>query len=217
MKHLRTVFELMRQRQIYAKRKKCYFMQRKVPYLGHFVSKDGIETDPKKIKDVSDWPEITNQKQLRGFLGLTGYYRRFIQGYADVARLLTDLLKKEIVFRWTNEHEAAKQALITKLTEAPLLVQPDFSKPFHLATDASEDAIGVVLSQDDHPVAYLSRKLSETEKRRPTYEWELLALVHALVKWRHYLQNGIPFTIVTDNSALSQLMKQPKLSDKQAR
>ena len=213
---LEAVLQRMREQKVYAKRKKCIFAQPKVPYLGHFVSHGKVEVDPKKTQAIRDWPRVTNLKQLRGFLGLTGYYRRFIENYAKVAIPLTTLLKKETIFKWGAPQEEAKQALINALTTAPVLAAYDSSKPIVVCTDASDHAIGAVLSQEGRPVVYLSKTLSETEKKWSIYEKELFAVVYAFKQWDHYLALK-KFDLITDNGALSYIQKQPKISPKQAR
>lgn len=123
------------------------------------ISKDGVSTDPTKVQVVKDWPIPTNVKQVRGFLGLTGYYRKFIKNYGIISRSLTDLLKKNIVFVWTPTNQEAFQQLQTALITAPVLALPDFNKPFTVETDASNVSIGAVLMQQGHPIAYLSKAL----------------------------------------------------------
>ena len=214
--HLRKAFQTMRDNQVYAKKPKCFFMQKRAPYLGHYISKEGIAMDPKKIEAVKNWPEIHNIKQLRGFLGLTGYYRKFIEGYSKTAIPLTRLLKDNTKWDWGEEQEQAKQQLIKKLTEGPILQKPNLKEPLILTTDASDDAIGAVLSQDNKPIAFLSKTFSDTERRWPIYEKELFAVVYALEKWDYWLL-GADLTVITDNSAVTHVQKQAKLRPKVAR
>ncbi|MCH83059.1 hypothetical protein A2U01_0003873, partial [Trifolium medium] len=159
-----------------------------------------------KIKDVLAWPKPLNVKQLRGFLGLTGYYRRFIKSYAQIAGSLTDLLKKD-AFDWTHEAETAFQNLKQAVTSAPVLSLPDFSKPFTLETDASGTGVGAVLGQQGHPIAYFSKKLSPRRQKQSAYIRELLAITEALAKFRHYLL-GHRFVIKTDQKGLKSLLEQ---------
>ena len=203
--------------QIYAKKKKCFFMQTEIPYLRHLVSEKGIRMDPEKVKAIMEWPAIKTIKQLQAFLGLMGYYRKFIKDFAHHAGPLTDLLKKESMNEWGDEHETVKQTLIKMLTEAPLLQSPDYSKPFTVTTDASDIALGAVLSQGDKPVAFLSKTFNTTECNWTIYEKELFTIIYALRKWQHYLQTQIPFTIITDNSAVTAIKTQPMLTPKQTR
>jgi hypothetical protein len=154
---LRQVLHILQQNQLSIKRSKCMFAQQQLEYLGHIISKEGVATDPSKIKAVQDWPVPTNVKQVRGFLGLTGYYRKFIQHYSLISRTLSDLLKKDTVFRWTQTEQQAFEQLKQKMLEAPVLALPNFSIPFTIETDASKRGVGAVLMQAGHPVAYLSK------------------------------------------------------------
>jgi hypothetical protein len=207
----------MRDNQIDAKRKKCYFMQNEIPYLGHLVSKDGIKMDPAKILTIQEWPKIVTIKQLRAFLGLMGYYRKFMAGYAQTAKPLTELLKNESMNEWGPEQDEARAKLIQTLTTAPLLQSPDYAKPFVVTTDASNVALGAVLSQINKPVAFLSKTFSGAELNWTIYDKELFAVIYALHKWEHYLHTKIPITIITDNNAVTAIQKQPTLAPKQAR
>ena len=223
--HLRLVLALLRQHKLYAKSTKCEFGVPRLEFLGHVVSGEGISTCPKKIKAVEDWPAPRTTTDLRSFLGLANYYRRFVKNYSKIAAPLTALLsagtpKVWLPTTWTDDHTAAFQALKDALVSAPVLQAPDFSKPFTVKTDASDYAIGAVLSQgggrDDRPVAFDSKKLSPAETRYTVHEKELLSVVHSLRGWRHYLQ-GRPFTVVTDNWAVKYIQTQPQLSRRQAR
>src|SRR5215469_6783525 len=139
--HTRKVFQLMREHGIYAKQVKCYFAQKEVPYLGHYVSEKGIRTNPAKVQAVRDYPEPKNLKQLRGFLGLAGYYRRFIKDFSKIAAPMNKLLKQGETFKWAPEQEEAKKLLAEVLTSAPVLKAPEYDKPFELSTDASNEGI----------------------------------------------------------------------------
>jgi len=149
----------------------------------------------------------TDLKQLRGFLGLSGYYRKFIKNYGIISRPLTDLLKKNTVFLWTPTHQKSFDTLKTALTSAPVLALPDFSKPFTIETDASATGMGAVLMQNSHPVAYLSKALGVKTHALSTYEKECLALIMAVTKWKQYLQHQ-EFTIITDQRSLIHLGEQ---------
>src|SRR5215212_1590244 len=215
--HLRQTFQIMRENQLYAKKKKCYFMQKRIPFLGHFISEAGIEMNPEKIEAVKAWPPIKTIKQLRGFLGLTGYYQKFIKDYSKKALQLTKLLKDTEKFEWTEDQEKAKQELINALTSAPILKRPDYTKKYTVTTDVSDHAIGAVLSQEHGPIAFLSKTFTDVERRWSTYDKELFAIVYTLEKWQHYLRNNIPFEVITDNYASTFIQKQQRLSAKQAR
>ncbi|XP_060190819.1 uncharacterized mitochondrial protein AtMg00860-like [Lycium barbarum] len=142
--HVKVVFDLMQRFQLYAKMSKCAFGVPKVEYLGHFISKEGMAIDPRKIAAVEQWPILTNIKQLRGFLGLAGYYRRFIQGYGSICRPLHDLLKKE-GYHYIEEATFAFNKLKQALISAPVLAMPNYTQAFLVETDASGKGIGVVL------------------------------------------------------------------------
>ncbi|XP_074324186.1 putative mitochondrial protein AtMg00860 [Apium graveolens] len=144
--HLRVVLQLMTEHQLYAKHIKCLFGQQKLEYPGHIISSEGVSTDSDKIAVMKHWRTPSNIKQLRGFLGLTGYYRRFIKGYREISRLLTQLLKKNSFF-WNQDATAAFENLKYAMTSAPVLALPDYSLPFVLKTDASTLGVGAVLMQ----------------------------------------------------------------------
>jgi hypothetical protein len=204
--HLQTVLQLLDQHQLFVKLSKCSFGMTKVDYLGHTVTGDGVTMDKLKVQAVIDWPIPKNLKQLRGFLGLTGYYRRFIKSYATIAAPLTDLLKKDS-FQWSDVAAEAFHHLKHAITSAPVLVLPDFSKPFILETDASGIGIGAVLSQAGHPIAYFSKKLGPTSQKQSAYLREFRAITEALAKFRHYLL-GHKFVIRTDQQSLKSLLDQ---------
>lgn len=153
-----------------------------------------------------EWPQPTSTTLLRGFLGLTGFYRKFIKGYASIATPLTNLLKKDS-FIWSPEAEHSFQTLKKAMTEAPTLAVPDFTLPFDLETDASAKAMGAVLMQQNHPIAFFSKQLCQRLLRSSTYVRELHAITTAVKKWRQYLL-GHPFTIHTDHKSLKELISQ---------
>ncbi|KAF8085683.1 hypothetical protein N665_0651s0003 [Sinapis alba] len=204
--HLDMVFAILRHQQLYLKKTKCTFGATKIEYLGHFISHNGVSTDPAKIKAVEHWPTPTNQKQLRRFLGLANYYRRFIQGHSIIACPLTLLLRKDS-FSWSSEASNAFQTLKEALISAPVLALPDFTKQFIVETDASKTGIGAVLMQDKHPVCYISRALGPRHQNLSVYEKELLAVVHAVQTWNAYLAHT-KFLIRTDQRSLKYLMEQ---------
>jgi hypothetical protein len=159
--------------------------------LGHYISANGIEVDDRKVKAIRDWIPPINLTELRSFLGLANYYRRFVKHFSSLAAPLTKLLQKDVSFSWEKGQQEAFEALKDKLTTAPVLLIPNPEKPFLVTTDASDIAIGAVISQNngkgDQPVAFESRKLSPAEQNYPTHEKELLAVIHAIKVWRSYL------------------------------
>lgn len=172
--------------------------------MGHIVSKHGVSTDTKNIAAVSNWPVPTNVKEVRGFLGLAGYYRKFVRNFGLISRPLTDMLKKQAVFVWTDDKAAAFQALKDALITAPVLARPDFHKTFEIETDASDKGIGTVLMQHGHPLAYLSKALGPRTQGLSTYEKESMAIILAVDHWRQYLQHAM-FVIKTDQRSLVHL------------
>ncbi|MCO5597213.1 hypothetical protein L7F22_051289 [Adiantum nelumboides] len=185
--HVRKVLEILHQHQLYAKESKCTFCSPQVSYLGFIISADGISVDTEKIKDIVEWPQPSSVSKVRGFLGITGWYRIFVKDYVLIAAPLTNLLKKGMRIDWKAEHEASFSELKGYLVSSPILKLPDFSKEFEVVTDASGLALGGVLTQEGRPVAYTSRKLRDHERNYPTHDLELLAVIHALKLWRHYL------------------------------
>jgi transposase InsO family protein len=220
MQHVRKVLELLRQHKMYGKISKCEFFKEAVEYLGHIISSKGISTDPKKITTIQDWPQPKNIKELQSFLGLCNYYRRFILDYSKVAAPLTDLTHKDTPYHWSDHCDQAFLELKKRMTEAPVLAIPDPELPFEVTTDASDFAVGGVLSQDQgqgsQPVAFTSRKMNPAERNYAAHEKETLAIMHALSKWRVYLE-GRRFTVYTDHATLQHFPEQPKLSRRQAR
>jgi len=195
------VFELLQQHQFKVRLTKCSFAQQQLKYLGHVISAEGVATDPSKITDVQNWPVPTSVKELRGFLGLAGYYRRFVKNFGMLAKPLTKLLKKGHIFAWTPATDQSFQALKHALTTAPVLALPDFSKQFIVETDASDKGIGAMLQQEGHPIAYVSKALGPKSQGLSTYEKESLAILMAVDHWRSYLQPA-EFLIQTDQRSL---------------
>ena len=206
VQHLTMILQKMRDHQLFAKRSKCVFGTTHVEYLGHIISAQGVATDPTKVNAMKNWPVPTNVKQLRGFLGLTGYYRKFIKNFAGLSRPLTQLLKKNS-FKWSDEAQVSFQSLKTAMIQAPVLSLPDFTKPFEVETDASGSGIGAILQQNGHPIAYLSKALAPKHQTLSTYEKEFLAVMLALEKWRGYLLDR-HFIIKTDHYSLKYLLDQ---------
>jgi hypothetical protein len=214
IKHLEQVFSILQQNELSVKQSKCSFAQQKLEYLGHIIIAQGVATDPAKVQAVQNWPVPKNAKQLRGFLGLTGYYRKFIRNYSLISRTLSNLLKKNTLFSWTYNEQHAFDFLKEKMLAAPVLALPDFSIPFTVETDASKRGVGAVLTQKGHPLSYLSKALGPTAQTMSTYEKECLAILLAVEKWRSYLQHA-QFTIITDHRSLVHLSDQKLTSDMQ--
>ena len=204
--HLELVLQILQKEHLFAKISKCCFGVQEIDYLGHTITGSGVTMEKDKVSAMLDWPTPSTVKQLRGFLGLTGYYRRFIKGYASLASPLTDLLRKD-GFSWSSQAEHAFFALKTAITTAPVLALPDFSKPFSLETDASGSGIGAVLSQGGYPIAYFSKKLSNRLQQQSAYTREFYAITQAMAKFRHYLM-GHQFIIKTDQKSLKDLLDQ---------
>jgi hypothetical protein len=149
-----------------------------VKFLGHTISGDGISVDPSKVQEVMDWKPPTSVHQIRSFLGLAGYYRRFISDFSRIATPMTELLKKGAKFSWNQKCEDVFHTLRDHLTTAPVLAQPDVSKPFDIYCDASGTGLGGVLMQDNRVIAYASRALRVHEQNYPTHDLELAAVIH---------------------------------------
>lgn len=212
--HVQRVFEILHMQKLFVKQKKCAtFGQAEVDYLGHIISGAGVKVDNNKIKAMLDWPPPTTITKLRGFLGLTGYYRKFVKDYGLIAKSVTNLLKKG-KFEWSAQAEEAFNNLKTALTTTPTLAFPDFSIPFVIQTDAAGDGIGAVLTQNGRAIAYMSRSLGIAKQSWSTYARQMLAIVIAVRTWRPYLL-GRRFTIQTDQRSLRYLLKQRILTPEQ--
>lgn len=186
---------------------KCSFAQQQVEYLGHTISAAGVATKEAKVVAVKQWPTPKNLKELRGFLGLTGYYRRFVRHYRLISRPLSDLLKKGVPYVWNSVIETTFQQLKQALVTAPVLALPDFQKPFVLETDASDVCFGAVLMQENHPIAFLRKAVCQQNIALSTYEKECMAIILAVDKWRAYLQHK-EFIIRADHKSLLHLNEQ---------
>ncbi|XP_073354657.1 uncharacterized protein [Aegilops tauschii subsp. strangulata] len=214
--HLRIVLGELRKHQLYAKFSKCEFWLRQVGFLGHILNQEGVAVDPEKVKAILDWKPPANVTDVRSFLGSVGYYRRFIEGFSTVAKPMTQLLKKDKKFVWTEACEQSFQELKKKLTTAPVLTVPDIHKSFEVYCDASRKGLGCVLMQDGKVVAYASRQLRKHEENYPTHDLELAAVIHALKEWRHFLL-GNRCEIYTDHKSLKYIFTQPELNLRQRR
>jgi len=184
---------------------KCEFLRKEVTYLGHRITDKGVKPDPQKVECVQSFPVPKNVKEVKSFLGLSGYYRRFIHNYGQISKPLTALLKKDVPYRWSDLCQTSFETLKDLLTQAPILQYPDFQKPFNLTCDASNYAIGCILSQGpigkDLPIAFASRTLNKAEINYNTAEKELTSIVWGIKVFRPYLF-GQHFNIITYHRAL---------------
>ena len=218
--HLRLVLQALEENELYAGLDKCTFGQKEVEFLGHIVGAGVLRPDPAKLAAVRDWPTPRNVRDVRSFLGLTSYYRRFVRGYAQMALPLNELTRHDYPWRWREEEEAAFNALKAATTAAPVLQLPDPSLPYELYTDASNFALGAVLLQNHgqglQPVAFLSRKLNPAERNYPTGDREMLAIYYALTQWRCYLE-GATFKVNSDHLNHTWFAQKRTLSRRQAK
>ncbi|KAA3486447.1 reverse transcriptase [Gossypium australe] len=214
--HLWIVLQVLRENKLYAKFSKCEFWLKEVTFLGHVVSAEGIRVDPRKIEAVLDWKPPKSVAEVRSFLGLEGYYRRFVEGFSSIAAPLTKLLRKEVPFVWTDKQQESFEKLKRVLTEAPVLIQPEAGKDFVVYCDASHTGLGCVLMQDGKVVTYASRQLRPHEVNYTTHDLELAAVVFALKVWRHYLY-GEKSVIYTGHKSLKYLLTQKELNLRQQR
>ena len=214
--HVRMVLDVLRHQKFYVTKAKSKFAQTEIQYLGHVVNAQGIRPDPKKVSAVQSWPVPQNVHDVRSFLGLCNYFRKFIDHYSSIAVPLTNLTKKSVGWDWTGRCQDAFEKLKRSLIEAPLLRTPDEKKPYEVVTDASDYGLGAVLLQEGHPIAFESRKLNSAELNYTVTEKEMLAVVHALRVWRCYLE-GAEFTVFTDHVSNTFFQTQPSLSRRQAR
>ncbi|CAL2265878.1 unnamed protein product [Prunus armeniaca] len=215
-KHLRLILKTLRRKQLYAKFSKCQFWLDRVDFLGHVISAEGIYVDPRKVEAVVNWVQPTSVTEIRSFLGLAGYYRRFVEGFSSIAAPLTWLTRKDVKFEWTEECEQSFQELKKRLTTAPVLALPDNSGNFVIYSDASLQGLGCVLMQHDQVIAYASRQLKKHEQNYPVHDLELAAVVFALKIWRHYLY-GETCQIFTYHKSLKYFFTQRELNMRQQR
>lgn len=216
LEHLRLVLQCLRENKLYGKLSKCSFFEREIQYLGHTISGKGIAVDYSKVETIMTWPTPRSVKEVRNFMGLAGYYRRFVERFSQISNPITHLQKKAVKFEWTSECEKAFKELKHRLTTAPILKVPNMDKDFLVCTDASEEGLGAVLMQDEGVIAYASRKLKGHEINYATHDLELAAVVMALKLWRHYLM-GRQFELRTDHKSLEYIFTQKDLNARQRR
>jgi hypothetical protein len=207
---------VLREHQLYAKLSKCSFYQNQIHYLGHIISEEGITVDPEKIEAIKGWTTPKNLTEFISFMGLAGYYRRFIAGLSRIAHPITSLQRKGVKFQWTTECEKGFQQLKQLLTSAPILRIADPNEYFVVCTDACKEGLGGVLSHNGFVIFFESRKIKEHEKLHATHDLELAAIVHALKKWRNYLM-GKRFELRTNHNGLKYLFDQHTLNARKSR
>lgn len=217
---LRQVLTRLQENRLYAKPEKCEFFKKQIGFLGHMLSPTGVSTEPQKISAVREWGVPTSVTDVRAFLGLAGYYRRFVDKFAELSAPLTDLLKNDTDFVWDSQAQASFDQLKQALTSAPVLATFDPRADKRLESDASNYAIGGALHQKDadgdwHPICYFSRKMSDAERNYTVYEQELLALVECLKEWEHWLNRNVE--ILTDHKPLEYIFTQQDAGGRKAR
>ena len=183
---MRIILQTLKDRQLFAKFSKCEFWLQSIAFVGHIVTSEEIHVDLQKIKAVKQWPRPTSATDIRGFLSLAIYYRRFVEGFSSVASPLTRLTKKMVKFQWSDDCDKSFAELKTRLTTAPVLTLPEGSDGYVIHCDASRAGLGCVLMQRDKVISYASRKLKMHEKNYLTHDLELAAVVFALKIWRHF-------------------------------
>ncbi|GJS99480.1 putative reverse transcriptase domain-containing protein [Tanacetum coccineum] len=214
--HLSLMLDLLRKEKLYVKFSKCEFWLQEVHFLGHMVNHDGIHMDPSKIEAVKSWKAPTTPSEVRLFLGLAGYYKRFIENFSKIAKPLTSLTQKNQKYEWGEKQEEAFQTFKDKLCNAPILSLPDGVEDFVVYCDALNQGLGCVLMQRDKVITYALRQLKSYEKNYTTHDLELGAVVFALKIWRHYLY-GTKSVIYTDHKSIQYIFDQKELNMHQRR
>jgi hypothetical protein len=214
--HLHLLLQKLRDHKLYTKLSKCEFYLKQVSFLGHVISKGGISLYPSKVQDVLSWKAPRSVSDIQSFLRLAGYYQRFIEGFLNISKPMTELLEKDKQFEWTPTYEASFQELKKRLMTVLVLVMPDMEKPFSIYCDASGQGLGCVLMQDGRVVVYASQQLRRHEVNYLTHDLELAAVVHALKIWRHYLM-GKRCELYTDHKSLKYIFTQSNLNLRQRR
>jgi len=212
--HLQIILQVLREHKLYAKFSKCKFF--KIQYLGHVISKDGISIDPDKIKAIINWHVPKDVHGVISFMGITGYYRKFIEGFSKIANPITSLQKKGRKFVWDLKCEESFKKLKELLTTAPIIIIEDPHQDFVVCTDACNEGLGGVLTQEGHVIGYESRKLKIHERNYATYDLEPAIVIHDLKMWHHYLI-GRRFVLMSNNISLKYLFDQQNLNARKAR
>jgi len=209
--HLRLVLQKLREHQLYAKLGKCDFWLKEVYFLGHVISNGEVVISPKNIADVLKWSPPQTFGEIRSFLGMAGYYRRFIEGFSSIAKPMTAFLEKGKPFKWSEQCQAHFEELKKRLTTAPILTLPNVTKIFSIYCDASKQGLGCVLMQEGKVITYASRQLKKHEVNYPTHDLELAVVVHSLKIWRYYIL-GHKCDIYTDHKSLKYIFTQNDLN-----
>lgn len=217
LKHLQQVFDRLDRAKLKMRPSKCHFLKSEIFYLGHRISSQGIKPDPRKVSVIENMSKPTTVKQVRRFIGLIQFYRKFIPNCAKICRPLTQLTRKNAKFHWTNEHDEAFLTLKRCLTTEPILAFPDINLPYNLYTDASRTSIGSVLTQvqnggRERVIQFVSQQLSPSQQKWSTSEQEMWAIVYSIKKLRPYLF-GAEATIYTDHKSLSYVLNSPNLTN----
>ncbi|GJU99953.1 putative reverse transcriptase domain-containing protein [Tanacetum coccineum] len=214
--HLKAILELLKKEKLYAKFSKCEFWIPKVQFLSHVIDSRGIDVDPAKIESIKYWASPKTPTEIHQFLGLAGYYRRFIEGFLKITKSMTKLTQNRVKFEWGEKEENAFQLIKQKLCSAPILALPEGSEDFVVYCDASHKGLGAVLMQREKVIAYVSRQLKIHEKNYTTHDLELGSVVFTLKIWRHYLY-GTKCTVFTDHKSLQHILDQKELNMRQRR
>ncbi|KAL1189438.1 putative mitochondrial protein [Cardamine amara subsp. amara] len=214
--HLRKVLERLREQQLFAKLSKCSFWQREIGFLGHVVSDRGVSVDPEKICSIEEWPRPRNASEIRSFLGLAGYYRRFVKGFSSMAQSMTKLTGKDVPIVWSDKCEDSFVKLKEMLVNAPVLALPQQDERYVVYMDASRSALECFLMQQGKMIAHASRQLRKHESNYLTHDLDMAAVVFALKIWRSYLHGG-NVQVFTDNKSLKYIFTQLELNLRQRR
>jgi hypothetical protein len=213
LRHVDQILSIMEEQSLYAKESKCEFGMTEVLYLGHIIGAKGVQVHQEKITAIREWPTPKTLAELREFLGLCTYYRKFIKGFSQLCAPLTDLTKKGS-FKWNDEAQVTMEKMKEVMSTCLVLALPDFGISFTLECDATGEGIGVVLMQNRHPLAYESQKLRGLQLLYNIYDKEMLAIMHALAKFRQYLV-GARFVVKSDHNSLKYLLEQKDLNERQ--
>jgi len=224
VKAIRQVLQVLQEHKLFLCPEKCEFCKERIEYLGLVISENEVSMDPVRVAGVREWPTPENKMDVQAFLSFINFYRRFIQDFSAKARPLFDLTCSEQVWTWSGREQTAFEDLKMAVTTAPVLMSPQDSEPFRVEADSSDFATGAVLSQQStadgkwHPVAFYSKSLSSVERNYEIHDKEMLAIIHALEEWRHFLEGAThPVEIWTDHKNLKYFMTAKKLNRRQAR